>query len=304
MEIRFQRPSFVDTWWAVGQEFESLPLVDPAFNRHNMGALRRLLLRSAALPLSYRRSELQRLAIVDGQRVGYLYARRRGDSLHVDTLGVAPGFRRQGVASALLQNACRYAQEHKLNYLTAAVTPENKPAQELFAGQGFRPHRQFRTRLTGPLPDREAEGFRIEELSPTETLPAFERWKTKALEIGDPWAAELVLDVYLRSGWRGAARHWACYAGDQESGYLRVAGLTGKFEAYLADDKAYWDHPGQIVWLQQALDSYSAEVKEVILETAADRQFEVSQPVWQAAGFNIEPRPRYLLISELDSAES
>jgi hypothetical protein len=296
-------PNFRDTWWAVGQEFRNLPEVDPAFNRQNMGFLRRMLLRTLALPLSYRRSDFQRIVRVGQARAGYLYARRRGESLHIDSLGVAATFQRQGLAQGLLQAAREYAINQRLDYLTAAVTPENLPAQVLFSAAGFRPHRRFRARFEGSDLQTQAQNpgnFHIDELAAMQTLPAYERWKKVVLQASDPWASDLVLDVYLRSGWRGAARHWLCYDGEQELGYVRVAGLTGKFEAYLACAEAYWDSMGQIAWLQQALASYASGLQNLIVETAGDRQFEASRPVWEKAGFTIEPRPRYLLISKLD----
>lgn len=305
METRLKRPSFLDIWWSVGHEFASLPEVDPAFDPQNMGVLRRMLLRGLVLPLSYQRSDFQKILLADGKRAGYLFARRQGESLHIDTLGVDNNFRRLGLAQELLRAAREYAREQQIRYLTAAATPENEPAQALFAAQGFRPHRRLRARLEAEsLPAREPAGFHLDELSPTQTLPAFERWKTAALQASDPWAADLVLDVYLRSGWRGAARHWLCCDGEREAGYLRLAGLTGKFEAYLAIAEEYWDSAGQLAWLQQALDSYASPLQELIVETAGDRQFEVSQPVWQAAGFEITPRPRYLLLRELDATEA
>lgn len=45
-------------------------------------------------------------AIRDGKRVGYVVVQCEGDRLRVTRLGVAPAYRRQGVASALLRRVC------------------------------------------------------------------------------------------------------------------------------------------------------------------------------------------------------
>lgn len=303
MDIENKTASMTDIWWAAGREFVYLPTVDPAFAPQNMGGLRRFLLRALALPASYRRSDWKRILQASDQRAGYLFARQRGASLHIDALGVEPDFRRQGLARNLLAEAEAYARQEELEYLTAGLTPQNEPAEKLLVGEGFRPFRTTYFAWSGELLETAGSpGFELRELSPAETLPAFERWQQTVFDAGDAWAADLLLDVYRRSGWKGAARHWACLAGGEDVGYLRVAGLRGRYQAYLACAENYWGSNGQVAWLHAALASYPTAPEDVTLDLAGDRQTQESQVVWAAAGFDAQTRNRYLVIKPLGPA--
>ena len=53
-------------------------------------------------------------------------------------MAVRPQSRRQGVASALLEELRRLAAERELAFLTLEVRASNRSAQALYAGQGYR----------------------------------------------------------------------------------------------------------------------------------------------------------------------
>ena len=301
METEIETASITDIWWAAGREFVYLPPVDPAFAPENMGALQRTLLRALALPASYRRCDLKLTLRTSTQRAGFLFARQRGVSLHIDSLGIEPEYRRQGFARQLLAEAQNFARQEDLEFLTSGLTPQNQPAENLLVGQGFRPFRPFHfVWREGSLEAPDESGWQLRELSPAETLPAFEHWQQTVFEAGDDWAAALLLDVYRRSGWKGAARHWVCLAEDEEVGYLRVAGLRGNFQAYLAVGEPYWSSAGQVIWLKQALADYASTPEDVVVDLAGDRQSHAAQDVWAAAGFDVRPRARYVAIQPLN----
>jgi ribosomal protein S18 acetylase RimI-like enzyme len=68
-----------------------------------------------------------RLPKVDG-RAGYLF---------VDELSVLPAYRRQGVATALLQHTLALADEWGLAGVRLLVRPENEAARRLYQSLGF-----------------------------------------------------------------------------------------------------------------------------------------------------------------------
>jgi ribosomal protein S18 acetylase RimI-like enzyme len=60
------------------------------------------------------------------------------DEAHLDELAVAPGFRRRGVASALIEDVTARASAAGKSRLTLWVTGDNTGAQRLYARHGFR----------------------------------------------------------------------------------------------------------------------------------------------------------------------
>jgi GNAT superfamily N-acetyltransferase len=299
-DVLFSAPTWGDVWWAVGREFAFLPPVDPAFAPRNLGLGRRLLLRLLVLPLNYRRHAFGRIAARQGERVGYLFARPRGSGLNIDSLGVAAESRRQGLGRRLLAQAEAHARQEGLDYLTAILPRENRPGQAFFAALGFRAYRPEAWRLEAARIQASGKGtWTLRELAAVETLPAYERWQRQAVQAGDAWAAELLLESYLRQGWRGAARHWACLIQGEEAGYLRLAGLSGRYQAYLACKPSAWKLAAQAHWLDQAVKSYAAPLQALTLELACGDHHAASREVWQAAGFSAEARPRFLMIKKL-----
>jgi GNAT superfamily N-acetyltransferase len=303
MEFTIKKASWLDTWWAAGREFKILPPVDPSFAPENLGPLRWFLLRVLILPRSYRGSVLKLQAMAGGKRAGFLYGRQRGSSLHIDTLGVEEEFRRQGLARRMVSETLLFARQLHVDYLTAAVTPQNLPAIELFSSLEFSAYRSQRLVYEAEALEIPIEpGWTVRELSPTETQVTYDRWFRNAIEGGDAWVSDLIVDVYKRSGWRGVARHWACLVQDDEQGYLRITGLRGRYQAYLACAPQLWQETAQITWLKEAVDSYAYPLAGLVLEFSADAEFKASHPVWEQAGFKVEDRVRYLMIRSLRTA--
>ncbi|HEY1478796.1 MAG TPA: GNAT family N-acetyltransferase, partial [Gaiellales bacterium] len=75
------------------------------------------------------------------------YYRRRRHA-HVADLVVAPEFEGRGVASRLVEQAERWAREHRYDWLTIAVFEENRRAAGLYEHLGF--HREI-VHLVKPL---------------------------------------------------------------------------------------------------------------------------------------------------------
>jgi GNAT superfamily N-acetyltransferase len=302
MSLKITAASFGDLWWAAGRDMVFLPEVDPAFAPQNMSLLRRWLLRLVVLPLSYRRSDFARIAHQGDLRQGYLIARQRGINLHLNALGVEPAFRRQGVATQLLSAAEQYAHQAELVYVSAALTPQNTPAIKFFLHHRYAPYRQFRLEFSGSsLPAAEGGRFGLHELPPLETLPAYDEWQKIALTAARPLDIELLLGDYLRQNWKAAARHFLCLDAGQARGYLRLAGLGGRYHAYLAAHPQVWESPAQVAWLRQAVELYAAPLQQLTLDLPEDATLDAGWPIWQSAGFERHPRPRFLWLKRLAS---
>lgn len=74
----------------------------------------------------------------DGTVWGYLFFSAVLDEGDVDNIAVAPEARRQGVASALLEEFHRYGREHGLAGLFLEVRPSNTGAAALYEKLGYR----------------------------------------------------------------------------------------------------------------------------------------------------------------------
>lgn len=88
----------------------------------------------------------------DGQVLGYAGLHCVLDEGYIDNVAVAPEFRRQGVAGALLEVFLRFGRAH-LAFLTLEVRASNAPAIALYRKYGLRPVGRRRDYYTAPRED-------------------------------------------------------------------------------------------------------------------------------------------------------
>jgi ribosomal-protein-alanine N-acetyltransferase len=69
--------------------------------------------------------------------VGFLVAWHVADELHVLNVATLPAMRRRGVGRALMDEALRYAAEHKVRIVLLEVRRSNRAAIKLYRGLGF-----------------------------------------------------------------------------------------------------------------------------------------------------------------------
>ncbi|MDE7243075.1 MAG: ribosomal protein S18-alanine N-acetyltransferase [Oscillospiraceae bacterium] len=73
----------------------------------------------------------------DGLVLGYTSAQTVLDEGYINNVAVRPGYRRQGVASALLEALRQRGTELGLSFWTLEVRESNKAAQALYAKHGY-----------------------------------------------------------------------------------------------------------------------------------------------------------------------
>lgn len=76
------------------------------------------------------------------------------DGAYVRRVFVDPAHRGEGVASAMLDAACRLANDRGAETATALVALDNRPSRWLFEGRGFSPARAHRYVRVGPIARR------------------------------------------------------------------------------------------------------------------------------------------------------
>lgn len=78
------------------------------------------------------------MAHIDGAPAGYLSLSYILDEGSILNVAVKPGFRRRGIAGALIKEAKRLASERKLAFLSLEVRESNSAAAALYESEGFR----------------------------------------------------------------------------------------------------------------------------------------------------------------------
>lgn len=78
-----------------------------------------------------------RVAHSGGALVGYVFCAFAGGEVHVNKIAVAPAFRRQGVASALMDEVFAFAARVNAEEMYLEVRVSNGPARVFYAGLGF-----------------------------------------------------------------------------------------------------------------------------------------------------------------------
>ena len=77
------------------------------------------------------------VALSDNKPVGYIGFHAVLDEGYVANIAVLPGFRRCGIASALLENTVKICSEKKLAFLSLEVRKSNESAIALYKKFGF-----------------------------------------------------------------------------------------------------------------------------------------------------------------------
>ena len=78
------------------------------------------------------------VALLDGQVAGYVGMLHVLDEGDICNVAVFDSFRRQGVATALIQTLLDYGVEKKLSFITLEVRESNVGAQAFYETMGFR----------------------------------------------------------------------------------------------------------------------------------------------------------------------
>ena len=74
----------------------------------------------------------------DGQVVGYACLWEIGEETHITNIAVHPGFRRRGIARALLSHILEDARRRAARLVGLEVRPSNHEARPLYESFGFR----------------------------------------------------------------------------------------------------------------------------------------------------------------------
>lgn len=77
------------------------------------------------------------VAILDGAVAGYICRMLGPEELHITNIAVAPEFRRQGIAAALLADTIDFGAKRGCQWIYLDVRPSNEAARALYVRFGF-----------------------------------------------------------------------------------------------------------------------------------------------------------------------
>ncbi|MDO8281591.1 MAG: ribosomal protein S18-alanine N-acetyltransferase [Thermodesulfovibrionia bacterium] len=106
-----------------------------------------------------------KVAVIDDHIAGYICMRTIADITHILNLAVTPAFRRENIASILLNSALdelRHTQED-VDYITLEVR-ESSPAVRLYEKHGFKAIGRRKHYYHKPVEDAILMGLEMEEL--------------------------------------------------------------------------------------------------------------------------------------------
>jgi ribosomal-protein-alanine N-acetyltransferase len=86
----------------------------------------------------YKKNALSRVAVFEGNVIGYLYVYYRLHESHILNLAVHPDFRRQGVATILMDEAIRELKQRGCTFIYLKVRILNTSAQRFYELFGFK----------------------------------------------------------------------------------------------------------------------------------------------------------------------
>ncbi len=78
-----------------------------------------------------------RVAVIDGKAVAYMGMWILADEGHITNVAVSEKYRRQGVASALIEDFVKLAEKKDLAFMTLEVRESNEAAKALYSSFGF-----------------------------------------------------------------------------------------------------------------------------------------------------------------------
>lgn len=81
---------------------------------------------------------LPKVAVLNGSVVGYVCSDYVGDECHILNLAVHPDYRKQGIATALVEHILEQLKLHACRFLYLEVRASNYAARKLYQGFGFK----------------------------------------------------------------------------------------------------------------------------------------------------------------------
>lgn len=99
------------------------------------------------------------------QVVGYLSGRTMADEFELLSLGVAPDFRRQGIARQLMNEGMQVLRSQGISRWFLEVRAANLSAQQLYLSCGFSPVGRRRNYYTDPLEDAVIMAYEVNTLT-------------------------------------------------------------------------------------------------------------------------------------------
>lgn len=270
---------------------QSLRGVDSSYDRLVRSPLRGWLARNVSLPLYFHGFNEGWILEVDGTIAGWLYLQHLTQSTHINDIGVAPEYQRQGNGTRLLTWAETRATEKGKGVLTLAVTASNHPAVSLYTRSGFRPLHHALWQGTREMLPVAPSSIRPRELDAAQRPVPFREFWSHALAADGQPTTPLLADQ-LSHWYTGRGQAWELWRERRLVGYADL--VANVLRLFLGTVEG--DAPLQAAWSALTPLLPSGSLRLDLGSNVADEQ---TRPLLERAGWKQRHRKRMLMVKSV-----
>jgi GNAT superfamily N-acetyltransferase len=257
-----------------------------------------------ALPLYFLFAGQGYKAVRDERIMGCAYIHLRDVSGYIFNVNVNRPYRRQGVATQLMNHLEAVTLTHNRRWVALQVDAGNAPAQRLYEELGYRQyHPHFLRSESLPAGNKLSSGeISLQRLSHFQGRQIYRRFQKVERLAGDAWAAQVVREYdfeRLRSG-----TFWRCLNKEREVGCIwQVAVREGTvrsgvaFKIVLAQDT--WGVLGVADVLREMVRQSNQHTTRIDVYLGSSTHHRVAAPELVSAGFTICTQPRILMLKSI-----
>jgi ribosomal protein S18 acetylase RimI-like enzyme len=229
----------------------------------------------------------------------YLYLRRR--SGYVFNVNVNAEFRRQGVASELMNHLESVARAKDQRWLALHVDAQNSPARALYQKLGYREYCPYYLQRIAKEPlSLQAVGQRVslEPLGRNEARRVFQRFAALERVQGDSWLDQVVATDFAPQLPLGGV-HCLCRLRGTEMGYAWIGGAPGHAVLFLFFKPDYWGDWATAAVVAQLLNKVEQPVSEIDIHLGSSQHYESALTLFESLAFRPATRPRILMLKRV-----
>ena len=251
-DIRIEPTQLWDLGALTGMAYRNMPGHDRQFTEMVSHRLNRWMGR-IFMPFYLATSGWGYKAVVNGRLAGCGYLQLRGASGYIFNVSVNEPYRRQGVASQLMEHLAAEGTRHGRRWLALQVDADNQGARELYQRLGYIHYHTDYLRYEGqPLNAPELPLRTAVEPLGRKYHTHYQAYADLEREKGDGWAATVVAADYA-AGPPAGGSHWRCLVNGREVGYGWIGGPEEQAMLILLLDPHWWGKPETVGFIQGLL---------------------------------------------------
>lgn len=240
-------------------------------------------------------------AVRHGRIVGCAFLHVRQLSGLVFNVNVNRSERRQGIGRALMHRLEEEIEREGRRWLGLQVDNDNRPAQALYQGLGYRAYNPYFLRGTGRAITHltSLPGVTIEQVSRRVGARLFAQYGDLERREGDAWAAAVV-KADFDEGPPGGGAFWRCHFGAQEIGCAWLSGGRERAAMLLLLQPHYWGRRTATTALVRALLLEApGQPQPADVHFGSSAHYRAAVPILKPFGFTTQEQARSLMLKRV-----